>query len=93
MPPDPISGAHCWHQAVRVKPAEPGDRYGDIVVDTARSQEAFRDWLTARQDDNAMPIDETAKLGAAVVKRIYSVGMIRLAVVMLPVPCVLPRER
>ena len=29
--PDPISGMHCWHQAVRVRKAEPGDRYGDIV--------------------------------------------------------------
>ena len=24
--PDPISGMHCWHQAVRVRPAGPGDR-------------------------------------------------------------------
>jgi anaerobic selenocysteine-containing dehydrogenase len=43
--PDPISGAHCWHQAVRVVPAGAGDRYGDIVVDTARSTEAFDEWL------------------------------------------------
>ncbi len=43
--PDPVSGAHCWHQAVRVVPARSGDRYGDIVVDTARSREAFRRWL------------------------------------------------
>ena len=43
--PDPISGAHCWHQAVRVKKAEDGDRYGDIVVDTAESRRAFRRWL------------------------------------------------
>ncbi|MPZ89426.1 MAG: molybdopterin-dependent oxidoreductase, partial [Nitriliruptorales bacterium] len=26
--PDPISGMHCWHQAVRVRPAEPGDHAG-----------------------------------------------------------------
>jgi hypothetical protein len=31
--PDPISGQHCWHQAVRVRPAEPGDAYGDIDSD------------------------------------------------------------
>ena len=43
--PDPVSGAHCWHQAVRVKRAEPGDRYGDVSVDTARSRDAFRRWL------------------------------------------------
>ena len=33
--PDPVSGMHCWHQAVRVRRAEPGDAYGDISVDTA----------------------------------------------------------
>ena len=43
--PDPVSGAHCWHQAVRVTRARPGDRYGDIAVDTARSREVFREWL------------------------------------------------
>ncbi len=26
--PDPISGMHCWHQAVRVRAAEPDDRAG-----------------------------------------------------------------
>ena len=43
--PDPISGMHCWHQAVRVRRAEPGDAYGDIYVDTEKSREAFRTWL------------------------------------------------
>ena len=43
--PDPISGSHCWHQAVRVTKAGPGDGYGDISVDTAKSREAFRQWL------------------------------------------------
>ncbi|HSM62183.1 MAG TPA: molybdopterin-dependent oxidoreductase, partial [Longimicrobiales bacterium] len=28
--PDPVSGMHCWHQAVRVRPAQPGDRHGDV---------------------------------------------------------------
>jgi anaerobic selenocysteine-containing dehydrogenase len=37
--PDPISGMHCWHQAVRVRPAKPGDRHGDIAVDTSKSCE------------------------------------------------------
>ena len=31
--PDPISGMHCWHQAVTVAPADPDDRYGDVFVD------------------------------------------------------------
>jgi hypothetical protein len=43
--PDPISGQHCWHQAVRVRKAEAGDAYGDIVVDTARAHEVYRRWL------------------------------------------------
>ncbi|MCP4227017.1 MAG: formate dehydrogenase, partial [Actinomycetia bacterium] len=43
--PDPISGMQCWHQRVRVSPAEAGDAYGDVVVDTAKSREAYLDWL------------------------------------------------
>jgi anaerobic selenocysteine-containing dehydrogenase len=43
--PDPISGQHCWHQAVRVRRAEPGDSYGDIYVDTAKSKDAYQRWL------------------------------------------------
>ena len=42
--PDPISGMHCWHQKVRVTPAEPGDRYGDVEVDTRAAREVFRAW-------------------------------------------------
>lgn len=43
--PDPISGMHCWHQKVRVRPAEDGDQYGDVFVDTDRSMAVYRDWL------------------------------------------------
>ncbi|MEE8555535.1 MAG: molybdopterin-dependent oxidoreductase [bacterium] len=47
--PDPISGMHCWHQRVRLERPGPDDRYGDVVVDTGRSHELFREWLaTAR---------------------------------------------
>jgi len=44
--PDPISGMQCWHQKVDVTPAEPGDEYGDVVADTAKSREAYLDWLS-----------------------------------------------
>jgi anaerobic selenocysteine-containing dehydrogenase len=44
--PDPISGMQCWHQRVRVTPALAGDEYGDVVVDTAKSREAYLDWLS-----------------------------------------------
>jgi anaerobic selenocysteine-containing dehydrogenase len=43
--PDPVSGQHCWHQKVRVRRAEPDDRYGDIVVDTQKGFEIYRQWL------------------------------------------------
>ena len=43
--PDPISGMHCWHQAVRVVPAGPDDRPGDICVDTAKAREVYQEWL------------------------------------------------
>jgi anaerobic selenocysteine-containing dehydrogenase len=42
--PDPISGMHCWHQKVTVEKARPGDRYGDVEVDSAKSMELYREW-------------------------------------------------
>ena len=33
--PDPVSGAHCWLQkAVNVRKAAPGEKFGDVWVDT-----------------------------------------------------------
>ncbi|MBM3139016.1 MAG: formate dehydrogenase [Chloroflexi bacterium] len=43
--PDPVSGMHCWHQAVTVRRAEPGDRVGDVLVDTQKAHEAYREWM------------------------------------------------
>ena len=43
--PDPVSGQHCWHQAVRVTRAETGDAYGDIHVDVDKAHEEYRAWL------------------------------------------------
>jgi anaerobic selenocysteine-containing dehydrogenase len=43
--PDPISGMHCWHQAVRVSPARPGDEHGDVAVDTAKAHQVYRRWM------------------------------------------------
>ncbi len=44
--PDPISGAHCWLQkATSVRKADPGDRHGDVYVDTAKSMEVYRRWV------------------------------------------------
>ena len=43
--PDPVSGQHCWHQRVVVAKAGPEDRYGDVLVDTDKSMEVYREWL------------------------------------------------
>jgi anaerobic selenocysteine-containing dehydrogenase len=43
--PDPISGMHCWHQKVFVTKAAAGDVYGEVVVDTTKSHEAYKEWL------------------------------------------------
>lgn len=43
--PDPVSGMHAWHQRVRLTPAEPGDQYGDVVVDTTKSVAVYEEWL------------------------------------------------
>ncbi len=43
--PDPVSGMHCWHQRVCLKPPQDGDHYGDVCVDTGRSFAIYREWL------------------------------------------------
>lgn len=54
--PDPISGQHCWHQAVRVLKAQPDDRYGDVSVDSAKSRAVYLDWLAkARSAEQHSP--------------------------------------
>ena len=42
--PDPISGAHCWLQKVRLSRPGPGEEYGQIMVDTNRSFEVYKEW-------------------------------------------------
>jgi anaerobic selenocysteine-containing dehydrogenase len=57
--PDPVSGMHCWHQRVRLERAGPGDRYGDIEVDTEKAHEAYKRWMNdpsgARPDGSRRP--------------------------------------
>lgn len=54
--PDPVSGMHCWHQAVRVRKAEPGDRYADVMVDTEKSRGAYKEWMErTRSADKVSP--------------------------------------
>jgi anaerobic selenocysteine-containing dehydrogenase len=59
--PDPVSGMHCWHQAVRVKRAEASDRYGDISVDTEKSRAAYRRWLSLTRPASSHSPDGTRR--------------------------------
>jgi hypothetical protein len=61
--PDPISGMHCWHQAVRVLKADPGERAGDIRVDTTRSREIFKEWLALTRPADEVSPDGTRRPG------------------------------
>ncbi len=36
---------HCWHQRVTVTRASQDDHYGDVVVDSSKSMEVYREWL------------------------------------------------
>ncbi len=51
--PDPVSGQHCWHQAVRVRKADQDDAAGDIAVDTARAREVYDRWISKTRDATA----------------------------------------
>jgi anaerobic selenocysteine-containing dehydrogenase len=59
--PDPVSGMHCWHQAVRVTKAKPGDQYGDITVDTDRSREVYKKWLAMTRPADRFSPDGTRR--------------------------------
>ncbi|MBV8857273.1 MAG: molybdopterin-dependent oxidoreductase [Acidobacteria bacterium] len=59
--PDPVSGMHCWHQAVRVRKAEPSDRPGDIHVDTEKSRAVYRAWLQFTRPADAHSPDGTRR--------------------------------
>ncbi|MBK7318768.1 molybdopterin-dependent oxidoreductase [Candidatus Villigracilis affinis] len=55
--PDPISGVHCWLQKVfSIRKAEPGEKAGDLFVDTNKSMEIYRKWLAmTRSADKVSP--------------------------------------
>jgi anaerobic selenocysteine-containing dehydrogenase len=59
--PDPVSGMHCWHQAVRVRRAEAGDRYGDISVDTHKAHEVYKRWLAMTRPADKYSPDGTRR--------------------------------
>jgi anaerobic selenocysteine-containing dehydrogenase len=59
--PDPVSGQHCWHQAVRVTRAAPGDAYGDIHVDVERAHAEYRAWLARARSAAVVSPDGTRR--------------------------------
>ncbi|HVS31826.1 MAG TPA: molybdopterin-dependent oxidoreductase [Thermoanaerobaculia bacterium] len=59
--PDPVSGMHCWHQAVRVKKAEPTDKYGDISVDAEKSRAAYQEWMARTRPASTHSPDGTRR--------------------------------
>jgi anaerobic selenocysteine-containing dehydrogenase len=59
--PDPISGMHCWHQKVTLARAEPGDRYGDVYVDTDRSHAVYKAWLAMTRPADTFSPDGTRR--------------------------------
>ncbi|MDQ3134258.1 MAG: formate dehydrogenase, partial [Acidobacteriota bacterium] len=59
--PDPVSGMHCWHQAVRVRKAVPDDNYGDISVDTEKSRAVYRKWLALTRPADQFSPDNTRR--------------------------------
>ncbi len=59
--PDPVSGMHCWHQAVLVTPAQPEDQYGDIVVDTEKSHAVYKKWLELTRPADRFSPDGTRR--------------------------------
>ncbi|MCA1567510.1 MAG: molybdopterin-dependent oxidoreductase [Acidobacteria bacterium] len=59
--PDPISGMHCWHQAVRVTKADASDSYGDISVDTQKAHEVYLKWIARTRGADQFSPDKTRR--------------------------------
>ena len=70
--PDPISGMHCWHQKVRVRPAEPGDRTPTSTSTSSARAAVYRKWLgaDAARHRRAAPADLAVPPGQAGARRL-----------------------
>jgi anaerobic selenocysteine-containing dehydrogenase len=58
---DPVSGMHCWHQAVRIRRALPSDAYGDVEVDTEKMHRYYRKWLEMTRPAHRVSPDGTRR--------------------------------
>ena len=60
--PDPISGAHCWLQkAINVRKALPGEKHGDVWVDTKKSMAVYHEWKAMTRKASAHSPDGTRR--------------------------------
>jgi len=60
--PDPISGAHCWLQKVRLSRPGPDEKYGDVEVDTNKSFEYYKRWNEMAKQRETHPRGERRPL-------------------------------
>ena len=60
--PDPISGAHCWLQKVRLSIPNKDEEYGDIEVDRNKSFEYYKRWNEWAKERETHPRGERRPL-------------------------------
>ena len=60
--PDPISGAHCWLQKVKITKPSGDERYGDVEVDTTKSFEYYKRWNQMDKERETHPRGERRPL-------------------------------
>ena len=60
--PDPISGAHCWLQKVRLSIPNEDEEYGDIEVDRNKSFEYYKRWNEWAKERETHPRGERRPL-------------------------------
>ena len=60
--PDPISGAHCWLQKVRLSIPKEDEKYGDIEVDRKKSFEYYKRWNEWAKERETHPRGERRPL-------------------------------
>jgi anaerobic selenocysteine-containing dehydrogenase len=59
--PDPVSGMHCWHQAVRVEKALSEDQFGDISVNIEESKAHYEHWMAKTRPADKFSPDGTRR--------------------------------
>jgi anaerobic selenocysteine-containing dehydrogenase len=60
--PDPISGAHCWLQKIRLSKPGPDEKYGDVEVDTEKSFAYYKQWNQWAKEKEVHPRNERRPL-------------------------------